>query len=396
MEDKTDTTTPARPVPIWQDYTYRPGPGGRWERVPAVWDAPDTDPVRSIVPDSMSATVSTRRVSRSNSGRTAVTITRHGRPVLSAGSTAGQVGLNGTVGMDLPEEWLDTVRRDRDGHVDAVALTRLADRWAEMMGEDIPADLPPLIGAECLSWETVIRADSEVVAGWLPSWTNPAGPVEAALMAGYLDPADMDTAGRYRDTAGPIGSHQLLARDGRAELLTDLLSTRPGGRSRPITRWPDRYRLPLGRGTRDGDPADYTDTAGTVHLVAPGPDTAHRWVGHRYVSRPGNRPATRAASRAVRVSRAVTVDGRPDPAGLTVTVSSMGNGMTVRYRWTDTAGTRWETAISRAVTGTDIPGTWTMSIHRTVTDGTRVRVYSRGRVRTVAHLLAALRRVTGN
>jgi hypothetical protein len=388
MDDMTTTQ-----IPLWQEYTHTAGPDGRWDRVPAVWDAPDTDPVRSVVPDSMTATASGRKVTRSNTGRTAVTITRHGRPVLSAGSTAGTIGRDGTRGQDLPASWLEDIRTDRDGRWDAVAITRLADRWAAMVGEDIPADLPQLVGGECISWEQVVRADYEVTAGWLPVWVNPAGPVEAAVMAGYLDPAELDTAGRYRDTAPAIGSHELTARDVRAELLTALLSTRPGGTSRPVTRWPSRLRLPVGRARR-GDVAEFTDTAGTVHLVAPGPDMNHRWVGHKYVTRPDTAQRTdRAARRTARVARSVMVDGRPDTDGLGATITQLANGMAVRHRWTDTAGTRWEVSISRAVTGTDIPGTWTLTIHRTIAAGSRVRVYGRGRIRTASHLVGAMNRV---
>jgi len=398
--------------------------GTEWVRVTISHDVPDTDPVRSVVPDSYTATVSVRKVTRSNSGRTGTLIVRHGRPVISAGSRRGTIGADGTRGADLPADWIESVPVDRDGRLNAIALTKLADRWAFHTGAELETDLPPLIGTDCMSWEEIVNAgDGETAPAII--WSNPAGPVEAALSTGHLSRSELETAPAVLDGVDP-------ARDARAELLTALRSTIHTGTVRPVKRPPVRLRLPMGPGrrssdplaldprtglpalkrnlkgkmvtyrARSGDPVTVDLETGLIRLMAPGPDTEHRWIGHDYWQRPGTRAAARAVRPVTRPRVRPTVSGRPGSTGdLTATISRLGNGAAIAHRWTDDNGTRWETRTARAVTGTDIPGTLTVTIHRTGpatdTDPTpaRVRAYSRGRIRSAAAAVSIICRVTG-
>ena len=402
--------------------------GTDWVRVTISHDVPDTDPVRSVVPDSWTATQSTRRVSRSNSGRTATVITRHGRPVISAGSRRGTIGADGTRGADLPADWVESVPVDRDGRLSAIALTRLADRWAAETGAELETDLPPLIGSECMSWEQIISAGDGSPAPAV-IWSNPAGPVEAALSTGHLSRCDLETDRRYRYDDMHTDP-ELLERDRRGELLAALTSTIQTGTVRPVKRPPVRLSLPMGSGRRSGDPlaidprtgapavrlnsrgemVTYRAGAGdpvavdpetgAVRLMAPGPDLAHRWIGHHYWTRPGTRATARATRPQTRPRVRPTVSGRPGPDLLAI-ISRLGNGAAIVHRWTDEAGTRWQTRTARAVTGTEISGTLTVTVHRTDPAGdgdtapVRVRVYHRGRIRSAAAAVAVIERTTG-
>lgn len=373
-------STTGTPVPIWQEYTHKMGPAGTWVRVPVTHDVPLADPVRSTVPDAFTATVSTKKTGRANSGRTTVRIIRHGRAVVTGSIDLDEYGrpAHGSHLMN------PTARRDRMNRIIAGPVHLWADQWAAAHG----VDLPRLTGTDCMSWEQVIRAgDGETVRA--ETWTNPGDPVTAAIRAGYL-------------TLEAVTVPDIIAGDhpadtARAALLVDLRD--PAGKygtARPVTRWPVRTALGMGRGIRAGDPVDVVtgraETYGPgwiVRLVAPGPDSETRFVGFVKVNRPGTVRTARKERATVTRVPVEALPGRPSVSRLIAVAGSLGNGRAVHLEWTGPDGTRHDTRVSRAATGTGIPGAWTVTVHRT-TDGTRVRTVNRTGIRsarTVARLI---------
>jgi hypothetical protein len=377
---ETGRETVPVPVPVNHHRGWTRDDSGRWIMSTLERGAPLADPVRSTVPDAFTATRSTVKRSRSNSGRTAVTVLRHGRAVVVGSIDRDETG-RWARGVNVVDR---EVHRDRMGRVTALPVHRWADRWAEQYG----VDLPRLAGTDCLSWEQVIRAgDGETVRA--ETWSNPGDPVTAAIRAGVID---LDTV-----TVPDIIADDYRADTARAALLADLRD--PAGMygtARPVTRWPVRTGLGMGRGVRAGDPVTVIDTAGTVHLVAPGPDRETRFVGFTKVARPGTVRRSRVTGRRPgRPAQTVPVDrlpARPTISRLTSVVGALRNGQTVAMEWT-VDGTRYETRVTRAETGTGIPGTMTVTVHRTV-DGTRARIANRSKIRTVTAVVQTVDRAT--
>lgn len=256
---------------------------------------PDRTPnTASAVPDSFTARNHETVAKRTRKGNTVLERTRVG--VASVVGSTARVAPGDLDGATAPDvcaavvamqreidgapllvdgRTVHGVRRDRSGRGNAFDLQRLTDHYLRSHGVD------PLTGSDVTSWHEL----REVPKGSDPRDVPNA--VHRCGLTGWLSVPTVDAFAAHSAVHAAITRHNVHTADR-----------------------PTRVTLPKGR-KRANDPTDTrvfaVDPAGVAvsvwSLVSAGPDTEHRFVGHRLVKRPERSTRRSTKRRAATVRR---------------------------------------------------------------------------------------------
>lgn len=261
-------------------------------------------------PDWSTIGQSTMTRKRSNSGRTATTVTRHGRgfTVGATGPESAPTAIDDVIRTDRTHAAFIGVRRSSTGAYDGRDLAALTD---------VLYDVPALIGGDSTSWSEVLPEDVSARVA--------AGPYNYAAWIDDTAPVSAERKRTARRIVWPTSTSSAKVRPRRGEIVDHVErgETRTDGRS----TWYHVRALPT---------LATTDTDGPV-FVGHGPPV-DRVPVDQY----------RHTARTDRVTEAVTIDDRWTLAdALGAIAADAERGARIAWRRGETVGTLTHTAGGR-------------------------------------------------